>query len=139
MSKIATVSTRDFCDSEATLVFSMVGNVDLSEIQGCEAIHHDSNSSIGLDTLYHSQWRIPETFLRGGGDQDSMIEYIRTCGRESTNEEEWTKLTLVTTHLPLSLGQARSLHIGGFSEKAQRRVQRVPVLAPSAVCCASSS
>jgi uncharacterized protein YjbI with pentapeptide repeats len=53
-------------------------DVDLRGVQGLDTVQHNGPSSIGIDTLYHSQGDIPESFLRGCGVPDSMIEYARS-------------------------------------------------------------
>jgi len=39
-------------------------------------MHHRSPSTIGLDTLYRSQGKIPEVFLRGCGVPEELITYL---------------------------------------------------------------
>jgi hypothetical protein len=51
-------------------------NVDLSEVDGLEAIRHYGPSTIGIDTLFQSMGKIPEAFLRGCGVPDALIEYL---------------------------------------------------------------
>jgi hypothetical protein len=41
-------------------------------------VQHDGPSSIGIDTIYHSQGNIPEAFLRGAGVPDDMITYSKS-------------------------------------------------------------
>src|SRR6185436_14620160 len=38
----------------------------------------DAASTIGIDTIYKSKGRIPESFLRGAGVPDSFIIYMRS-------------------------------------------------------------
>ncbi len=51
-------------------------NVDISEVRGLEAVTHDEPSTIGVDTLYKSQGKIPEAFLRGCGVPEALITYL---------------------------------------------------------------
>lgn len=51
-------------------------NVDLSTVKGLETIYHHWPSSIGIDTLYKSQGKIPEVFLRGCGVPEELITYL---------------------------------------------------------------
>ncbi|MGB8344252.1 MAG: TIR domain-containing protein [Ktedonobacteraceae bacterium] len=53
-------------------------NVDLQTTRGLETINHGGPSEISISTLYRSQGTIPETFLRGAGVPDSLIEYLRS-------------------------------------------------------------
>ena len=56
----------------------MFGAVDLSVAKGLESVIHDGPSTIGIDTVYASQGRIPEVFLRGAGVPDEFITYMRS-------------------------------------------------------------
>jgi Pentapeptide repeats (8 copies)/TIR domain len=53
-----------------------LGNVDLSQTKGLQTMHHDFPSTIGIDTIYKSQGKIPETFLRQAGVQESFLEVM---------------------------------------------------------------
>jgi Pentapeptide repeats (8 copies)/TIR domain len=52
--------------------------VDLSAAKGLETINHVGPSTIGIDTVYKSQGKIPEVFLRGCGVPDDLIAYIKS-------------------------------------------------------------
>jgi hypothetical protein len=52
------------------------GNVDLSAVKGLDNIRHSRPSIIGIDTLYESNGRIPEVFLRGCGVPEQFIAFI---------------------------------------------------------------
>jgi TIR domain/Pentapeptide repeats (8 copies) len=54
------------------------GNVDLRGAQGLEQAIHHSRSTIGIDTVFASEGRIPEIFLRGAGVPDDFIVHIRS-------------------------------------------------------------
>jgi hypothetical protein len=43
-------------------------DVDLSTAIGLENVRHHGPSTIGIDTIYASEGKIPEVFLRGFGD-----------------------------------------------------------------------
>ncbi|MBU4383003.1 MAG: toll/interleukin-1 receptor domain-containing protein [Proteobacteria bacterium] len=49
---------------------------DLSETLGLDSVHHTGPSSLGIDTLYQSQGKIPESFLRGCGVPEDLIKLI---------------------------------------------------------------
>jgi TIR domain-containing protein/pentapeptide repeat protein len=51
-------------------------DVDLSEIKGLESIQHDGPSTVGIDTLFRSQGKIPEAFLRGCGVPEVLITHL---------------------------------------------------------------
>jgi hypothetical protein len=59
----------------ATIAWTVFGNIDLRQTKGLETIYHGGPSIIGMDTLVQSEGNIPETFLRGVGTPDTLIEY----------------------------------------------------------------
>ena len=67
---------RDTDFGEAYLGWTVFGNVDLSTAKGLETVHQQRPSTIGVDTIYRSQGKIPEVFLRGAGLPDEFIAYI---------------------------------------------------------------
>ena len=64
--------------SKARVGWTIFGDNDLSAVKGLETIEHAGPSTIGIDTLYRSQGRIPEMFLRDAGVPDSLIDYMRS-------------------------------------------------------------
>jgi len=69
--------------SGAEFTNCMMGNTifadtDLSEAKGLENVHHVSPSTIGIDTIYKSQGKIPEVFLRDCGVPDEFITYMHS-------------------------------------------------------------
>ena len=52
--------------------------VDLSGVLGLESVDHSGPSSIGIDTIYKSKGKIPDSFLRGAGVPDNFIAYMRS-------------------------------------------------------------
>jgi hypothetical protein len=59
--------------SNAVMGWTILGDVDLSLVLGLETVRHAGPSTIGVDTLYHSQGNIPEVFLRGAGVPEDFI------------------------------------------------------------------
>jgi hypothetical protein len=55
---------------------TIFGNVDLSVVKGLEKVHHLGPSFVDISTLYRSGGKIPESFLRGCGVPESLIEYL---------------------------------------------------------------
>jgi hypothetical protein len=51
-------------------------NTDLSSAEGLETVIHHGPSTIGIDTLYQSDGRIPEVFLRGAGVPEEFITFV---------------------------------------------------------------
>ena len=64
--------------TEAVLGATTFANVDLSKTKGLEWCDHRGPSSVGIDTLFMSQGKIPDTFLRGCGVPEQFITYARS-------------------------------------------------------------
>src|SRR5260370_18079392 len=58
-------------------------DMDLSVANGLETVNHGGPSHIGIDTIYRSQGKIPEVFLRGAGVPENLIEYMRSLAVQS--------------------------------------------------------
>jgi uncharacterized protein YjbI with pentapeptide repeats len=57
---------------------TILGDVDLSETKGLETAIHSHSSTIGIDTIYKSQGKIPDVFLRGCGAPDNFITFHKS-------------------------------------------------------------
>lgn len=53
-------------------------DVNLSTAQGLETVRHMAPSHIGIDTIYHSQGKVSERFLRGAGVPEPFIIQMST-------------------------------------------------------------
>lgn len=53
-------------------------DVDLSEVISLETVEHSGPSTIGIDTIYKSQGKIPDVFLRGCGVPENFINFHKT-------------------------------------------------------------
>jgi hypothetical protein len=62
--------------SYADLAYTIFADVDLSEVEGLDSCHYSGPSTIGIDTIYKSQGKIPEEFLRGCGVDENFIRFI---------------------------------------------------------------
>jgi uncharacterized protein YjbI with pentapeptide repeats len=62
----------------ATLEMTILADVDLSEVEGLDGVHHIGPSTVGIDTIYKSKGKIPEVFLRGCGVPESMITFMHS-------------------------------------------------------------
>jgi hypothetical protein len=60
----------------AIMMWTIFGDVDLSDIKGLETVQHLGPSTIGIDTLFRSKGQIPEVFLRGAGVPIELISYM---------------------------------------------------------------
>ena len=61
--------------SEAFVAWSCFGDNDLSLTQGLEKVKHFGPSTIGIDTIFRSEGKIPVEFLRGAGVPEHFITY----------------------------------------------------------------
>jgi uncharacterized protein YjbI with pentapeptide repeats len=52
------------------------GDNDLSSTKGLETVIHQGPSTIGIDTLFKSDGKIPEVFLRGAGVPEDFMTFI---------------------------------------------------------------
>jgi hypothetical protein len=64
--------------SESGVGHTTFADVDLSTVKGLKTVEHMGPSTIGIDTIYRSQGKIPEIFLRGAGVPDNFIEYMHS-------------------------------------------------------------
>lgn len=64
--------------SRAILSYTLLADLDLSQVHGLETVTHRGPSSIGIDTIYKSGGNIPEVFLRGCGVSDDFITYMKS-------------------------------------------------------------
>lgn len=64
--------------TQALILQTIFGYLDLRPAKGLETIQHDGPSYITTSTLERSQGQIPEIFLRGAGLSNTFIEYIRS-------------------------------------------------------------
>lgn len=62
--------------SKASVGMTIFGNLDLRTTKGLETVKHRFPSTIGLDTIYQSRRKIPETFLRQAGVPASFLEIM---------------------------------------------------------------
>ncbi|HBB88242.1 MAG TPA: hypothetical protein DC047_11560, partial [Blastocatellia bacterium] len=60
----------------AKAIATIFGDNDLSEVRGLDEIWHAGPSTIGINTLYKSAGKIPESFLRGCGVPNDFITFI---------------------------------------------------------------
>lgn len=54
------------------------GNCGLTETKGLDLVHHRGPSTIGVDTIYQSGGKIPDSFLLGCGVPANLIRSIRS-------------------------------------------------------------
>lgn len=78
---------------------------DLSVVKGLDTVQHEAPSTIGIDTLYKSKGKIPESFLRGCGLTNEFIIYIQS---------------LVTANRPIQFHSSFISYSNNDEEFAQR-------------------
>ena len=49
----------------ATVRHTGFGDIDLSRVKGLDTVEHQGPSTIGIDTIYNSEGKIPEIFWEG--------------------------------------------------------------------------
>jgi uncharacterized protein YjbI with pentapeptide repeats len=62
--------------SQAHLGWTTFADNDLRGVNGLDTIMHHGPSTLGIDTVYRSQGKIPLAFLRGAGVPENFIEYM---------------------------------------------------------------
>jgi len=71
----ANLREADFC--EARMKGAVFADVDLSRVRGLRDVIHEAPSTIGIDTLYRSQGKLPDLFLRGAGVPDTLMSFAK--------------------------------------------------------------
>jgi hypothetical protein len=56
--------------------FTTFGSVDMSRVKELGAVRHGAPSTIGIDTLYESGGRVPDSFLRDAGTPEDVIQHL---------------------------------------------------------------
>jgi hypothetical protein len=69
--------------SRAYVLSTVFADLDLGNVRGLDSVWHRGPSTIGLDTIYRSKGKIPESFLRGAGVPENFITYMRSLTGEA--------------------------------------------------------
>jgi uncharacterized protein YjbI with pentapeptide repeats len=64
--------------NSAITSFTVFADVDLSMVKGLESIRHTAPSVVDIPTIYRSNGKIPEVFLRGCGVPENFIAFMRS-------------------------------------------------------------
>jgi hypothetical protein len=64
---------------------TIFSEVSLSTVKGLETITHMGPSTLGIDTIYRTQTRLPEVFLRGCGVPEILIQYLPSMLGQAIN------------------------------------------------------
>jgi hypothetical protein len=63
---------------ESFIRMTIFGDCDLSSVKGLESVIAEGPSTIGTDTVFRSQGKIPEVFLRACGVPDNFITFAKS-------------------------------------------------------------
>ena len=69
--------------SGAIMWLTVLTGVDLSTVEGLTLVRHRGPSSIGIDTIYRSGGKIPESFLIGAGVSNTFLVYMHSLISQS--------------------------------------------------------
>jgi hypothetical protein len=72
----ADVSSARF--DAAVMGWTVIASVDLSGALGLDTVNHAGPTYLDIETVYRSNGRIPEAFLRGAGAPDDFIVHIQS-------------------------------------------------------------
>lgn len=73
----------NFEDARAGI--TLFSNVDLSQASCLDKVVHELPSTLGIDTIYKSKGKIPESFLRGCGVPEDFIKLIPSLTSQPFN------------------------------------------------------
>ena len=76
--EVTRAELRDTDFDRASFGNTILVDVDPSKTRNLATAEHRLPSTIGLDTIYTSEGKIPESFLRGAGVPDNFIEYMKS-------------------------------------------------------------
>ena len=68
--------------------YTVFQKCDLSVAEGLDQVRHDAPSTVGIDTFYRSGGNIPEAFLLGAGNPESLIEFQRSLLGTSVSKDD---------------------------------------------------
>jgi len=77
--------------SQAKIFGTTFGYIDLRHTKGLDEVDHLGPSSIGIDTIIHSDGKTVKTFLRGAGVPDT---FIRCCVTIRSNKRHVLPLSI---------------------------------------------
>jgi len=71
---------------DARMIFANIAGTDLSDAISLDTVEHRGPSSIGIDTLYKSQGKIPDKFMRGAGVPEEVIKLAHSIRAGSSKQ-----------------------------------------------------
>jgi hypothetical protein len=64
--------------ANSTMWGTEMADLDLSVVRGLETVRHSGPSTVGINTIYRSNAKIPYVFLRGVGVPEAFITYMKS-------------------------------------------------------------
>jgi hypothetical protein len=64
--------------SDAIMGNTSIAGTDLRKVNGLASVRHVSPSGVAIDTIYRSNGKVPESFLRSAGVAENFITYMRS-------------------------------------------------------------
>jgi hypothetical protein len=68
--------------------YSIFQDCDMSDIIGLDQVRHDCPSTIGLDSVFQSHGKIPESFLLEAGLPAAALDFLKPASSDSTSLRE---------------------------------------------------
>ncbi len=68
--------------------YSVFQDCDLSSVIGLDQVRHDCPSTVGLDTIFRSHGKIPESFLLGAGVPSAATGFLAAAAADTTSLRE---------------------------------------------------
>jgi len=68
--------------------YSIFQDCDMSNIIGLDQVRHDCPSTVGLDSVFQSHGKIPESFLLGAGLPAAALQFLNPASSDSTSLRE---------------------------------------------------
>jgi len=106
----AQLAGADFTGAE--LSRTLLTDVDLSEVEGLDAVHHITPSEIALSTLTASRFKLSPAFLRRAGVSRGLIEDLAK-GQRFARQYETCFLSYSSKDMPFAEKLYRSLEDAG--------------------------
>jgi len=106
----AQLAGADFTDAE--LSRTLLTDVDLSEVNGLDAVHHMTPSEISMSTLTASRYKLSPAFLRRAGVSRGLIEDLAK-GQRFARQYETCFLSYCSKDRPFAEKLYRSLEDSG--------------------------
>jgi hypothetical protein len=105
---------------EAKFGYTTIANTDLGAAKHLDTVKHGRPSSIGIDTLYKSQGKIPDEFLRNAGVPEEGIDFAHSI--RNGPPTQWRPCFISYSHKDEDF----AIRLHGRMRKAGMRVWHAP-------------